>query len=321
MMDSEPVAPSPPRLEVRGLRVARGSRRVLEDVSFEVRRGEAFGILGPNGAGKTTCFHILTGLLAPDAGQIFLDGRGSGPADPEFRVRVGVVFQSPALDPRLTARENLLFASRLYAVPAADARKRVTALLARAELTERAADPVAQLSGGLMRRLELARALVHDPEILILDEPTTGLDEAAFRRTWADLLALRRDRGLTLLLTTHRPDEAEMCDRLAILDGGRLVACDTPDRLRARVRGDLILIETDAPDSVATALAARLGVETKILDGRVAVERPRGHELVPRLVEALPEGAVRSVSVRRPGLGEAFLDLTGHSLDLDQGRP
>ncbi len=318
---TQPGSPSvPARLSVQGLRVARGERSVLRDLTFEVGRGEIFGLLGPNGAGKTTAFHVLTGLLACEAGAIFLDGVLTGPGNRAFRARVGVVFQSPALDPRLSARENLMLAARLYGVPRETAAGRIGELLSSADLGGRADEPVQQLSGGMRRRVELARALVHEPEILILDEPTTGLDEGAFRKTWDHLLRLRRDRNLTLLLTTHRPDEADRCDRIAILHGGALVACDTPDRLRARVRGDVIVIETEDPAAAVDTLRERLGVDARVLDGRVVLELPRGHEMVPRLVEAFPEGTLRSVSMRRPGLGEAFLELTGHELAERDGR-
>jgi ABC-2 type transport system ATP-binding protein len=284
-----------------------------------VRRGEVFGLLGPNGAGKTTAFHVLTGLLPSDAGAVLLDGEPVGPGDRSFRARIGVVFQAPALDPRLTARENLSLAATLYGVSRGVAKRRAQELLELADLEGRADEPVKNLSGGMRRRVEIARALVHRPEVLILDEPTTGLDEGAFRRTWNQLLALRREHGLTLLLTTHRPDEAEYCDRLAVLDQGRIVACDSPDRLRARLRGDLLIVEADDPAAVAETLRARLAIDPRVLDGKIVLECPRGHEMIPRLVEALPEGTLRSVSMRKPGLGEAFLEITGHALAEDRG--
>jgi ABC-2 type transport system ATP-binding protein len=173
---------------------------------------------------------------------------------------------------------------------------------------------VSRYSGGMRRRVELARALIHRPSLLILDEPTTGLDEGAYRLFWSDLQALRRDTELTLLLTTHRADEAEHCDRLAILDRGRIVACDTPERLRERVRGDLLILESADPRSVADTISARFDVAAQILDGKVTVRRERAHELIPRIVEALPDGALEAISLRHTGLGEVFLELTGHEL-------
>ena len=289
---------------------------MLQGLSLEVRPGEVFGLLGPNGAGKTTLFGVLTGLLGTRGGSLLLEGRPLTASDSEFRSRTGVVFQQPALDPRLSARENLRLATRLYGVPRRTAIDRTARLLDRAQLSERANEPVERLSGGMRRKGRAgagadSRAL----SLLILDEPTTGLDEAAFRRFWSDLLEERRQRALTLLLTTHRPEEAEYCERIGVLDGGRLVACDTPDRLREAVRGDLLILEADDPAGVARDLTERLGIDAEQLDGKLVLRRNRAHELVPRIVEALPDGALQSISMRRAGLGEAFLALTGHELD------
>jgi ABC-2 type transport system ATP-binding protein len=302
---------------VRDLSVERSGRQVLRGLGFELRPGEVVGLLGRNGAGKTTLFQVLCGLLDPGSGTFALDGQPIAPGHRAFRSRCGVVFQEPALDPRLTARQNLALAAGLYGVARRDVRRRIEDLLERVHLTDRGDEPVSRLSGGMRRRVELARALIHEPELLILDEPTTGLDEAAFRRIWTDLLELRDRRGLTMLLTTHRADEAEHCDRIGVLDGGRLIAFDTPARLRARVRGDLLVIETDDPDPVIETLRRRFEVEAHRADGRVVLHREHAHELIPRVVEALPEGALRSISMRRTGLGEVFLELTGHDLDAD----
>jgi ABC-2 type transport system ATP-binding protein len=314
---STAASPPEPRLELRDLVVDRAGRQVLSGLSLRVRRGEIFGLLGPNGAGKTTAFHVLTGLLAPRSGALLLDGRAMQPGDASFRARCGIVFQEPALDPRLSARRNLRLAARLYGVPRTAMRHRIETALEMVKLSDRADEPVSRLSGGMRRRVELARGLIHEPNILVLDEPTAGLDEAAFRRFWSTLLEMRRREDLTLLLTTHRADEAEFCDRIAILDRGGTVACDTPDRLREQVRGDLIVLETDEPEQVAAALAERFSVEARVLDGKVLLRREKSHELIPRVVEALPEGALHSISLRRTGLGEVFLELTGHELDDD----
>jgi ABC-2 type transport system ATP-binding protein len=313
---SKPGQP-PARLSVRDLSVERAGRQVLRGVNFEIRPGEVVGLLGRNGAGKTTLFQVLCGLLDPGSGEFALDGRQIKPGHREFRSRCGVVFQEPALDPRLTARQNLALAAGLYGVGRRDATRRMEDLLERVGLADRGNDPVSRLSGGMRRRVELIRALIHEPEVLVLDEPTTGLDEAAFRRIWAELLGLRDRRGLTMLLTTHRADEAEHCDRIGILDGGRLVALDTPERLRARVRGDLLVIETEETARLIDTLRERFAVEAHSSDGRVFLHRERAHELIPRIVEVLPEGALRSISMRHTGLGEVFLELTGHELDDD----
>ncbi|HET7754887.1 MAG TPA: ABC transporter ATP-binding protein [Anaeromyxobacteraceae bacterium] len=313
-------APEPraARLESRGIAFRYGERRVLEDVSFTVAAGEIFGILGPNGAGKSTLFAILAGLRRPGAGTLSLDGEILRPGSRELRARLGVAFQDPSLDPKLTCEENLRLAAQLHRVPRAESRRRCEALLAAAGLAERARDPAERLSGGLRRRLELARALVHRPSVLLVDEPTSGLDAAAFRAWWAAVEAARRDDGLTVILATHRPDEAERCDRLAVLARGRIVACDAPDALRARVSGDVIEIEAEEPAAVAVEISRRFGVPARVTERGVALERSRGHELVPRLVEAFPAGRLRSVSLRPPALSDAFLAITGEALDREE---
>jgi ABC-2 type transport system ATP-binding protein len=240
------------------------------------------------------------------------------PRDRALRARTGVVFQSPSIDAKLTCRENLLLAAALFRLPRAEARERTARLLEEAGLADRAGEPAGRLSGGLRRRLELARALVHRPSLLLLDEPTTGLDAAAFARTWEAIEGLRRSEGLTALLTTHRPEEAERCDRLAVLSRGRVVACETPEALRSRVSGDVLALEADDPAPLALELRARLGLEPRAVEGGVEVVHPRGHELVPRIVEAFPPGRFRSVAVRRPTLADAFLRLTGASLAEDE---
>jgi len=306
---------SEPRLEVSDLVVTRRDREVLRGVSLAVRAGESVGVLGPNGAGKTTLFHVLTGLVDPGSGTLRLDGRPVTPSSPELRAEAGIVFQDPALDQRLTARANLLLAAGLYRVSRRQARERVEDLLRRAGLLDRADEPVSRFSGGMRRRVELVRALIHEPSILILDEPTTGLDEGAFRRFWDDLERVRKERELTVLFTTHRADEAERSDRLAIIDDGRVVAYDTPDALRDRVRGDLLVLHPVDAESAARVIAERLDVELRSVDSRLVLRRERAHELVPRLVEALPAGALHSVEMRRTGMAEVFLELTGHELD------
>jgi ABC-2 type transport system ATP-binding protein len=310
--------PPPPALAARGLGFRYGEREVLSGVDFEVRPAEIFGFLGPNGAGKSTLFSILAGLLPPLAGTFLRDGAPVGPRDPALRARTGVVFQSPSLDGKLTCEENLLLAAALFRVPRPEARERAARLLAEAGLADRAREPADRLSGGLRRRLELCRALVHRPSLLLLDEPTTGLDAASFARTWATIEELRRAEGLTVLLTTHRPEEAERCDRLAVLSHGRVAACETPEVLRARVSGDVLALEADDPGPLAVELRTRLGLESRVLPSGVEVVRERGHELVPRIVEAFPPGRFRSVALRRPTLADAFLRLTGASLSEDE---
>lgn len=308
------------RLGARGLGFAYGDRTALADVSFDVRPGEIFGFLGPNGAGKSTLFAILAGLIPPRAGELYLDGARLDPRSSALRARMGVVFQEPSLDSKLSCLENLLLGAALFRVPRREAAARAHALLAAAGLAERAREAAGRLSGGLRRRLELARALIHSPEVLLLDEPTTGLDATSFRRTWEEISRLRLAEGLTVVLTTHRPDEAERCDRLAVLSHGRIVAEETPESLRSRVAGDVVLVEAEEPQELSAEIATRFALPARPFTGGVAISRERGHELVPRLVEAFPAGRFRSVSVRRPTLADAFLHLTGEAL-LEEAKP
>jgi ABC-2 type transport system ATP-binding protein len=308
-------------LSAEGLRHAYGTRQVLDGLSFEVARGETFGFLGPNGAGKTTTFHILTGLLSAQSGSFRLEGRPLRAGDRALRQRLGVVFQSPSLDQKLTARENLALGAALYSVPRAQAKSRIEQLLEFAELADRADEPVQRFSGGMRRRLELARALVHQPEILVLDEPTSGLDEASFQRAWARLARLQHDEGLTVLVTTHRPEEAERCQRLLVLHHGKAVACDTVERLRQSVSGDVIALELAEgrdPAAAQQLLLQRFELPARLVERSLLIEREKGHEWIPRLVEAFPPGALRSVSLRRPSLADVFLKLTGKDLDEDE---
>lgn len=307
-------------LAVRDLAFRYGAREVLRDVSFEVGTGEILGLLGPNGAGKSTLFSILAGLLPPASGRLLVDGVETAPGARSLRARMGVVFQAPSLDAKLTAEENLVLGGQLFGLSRRAARARARELLDAGGLADRARDPAGKLSGGLQRRLELARALVARPSILLMDEPTNGLDAAAFRQTWDAVHRLRREEGLTVLLTTHRPDEAEACDRLAILAEGLVVATGTPEQLRSRVAGDVLTIEADDPEPLAAEIARRFGVAARPGTQSVHVEREHGHELVPRLVEAFPAGRFRSLSVRRPTLADAFLAITGQDLGPDEAR-
>ena len=309
-----------PRLRIQGLRHAFGALRVLDGLELSVAPGEIVGLLGPNGSGKSTMLRVLTGMLVPDEGVIELDGARVAPGGRALRQRMGVVFQSGSLDPRLTARENLALSAALYGIRGKDAAARVEELLTFTALRDRTDDAVIDFSGGMKRRLELSRALLHEPDLLLLDEPTTGLDERFFRQTWERIEALRARRGLTVVLTTHRSEEAERCDRVAVVDRGRVIAVDTPDALRTRVSGDVLTLEADAPDALAAELAERFSLETRVVDGRVLLERERGHELIPRLVESLPAGRLKSLSMHRPNLSDVFVKLTGRSL-ADEDAP
>jgi ABC-2 type transport system ATP-binding protein len=309
------AAPSAtPRLRVSGLTRRFGARVALDGLSFDVAPGEVFGLLGPNGAGKTTAFRLLSGVLPPDAGTIEIDGHAVSPASPAYRARLGVVFQDASLDLKLTGRENLRLGAALYGLPRAVAEPRIADALRVMELGARADEPTAKYSGGMRRRVEIARVLLHDPALILLDEPGRGVDPDALRRIWDELAARKAARGTSLIVTTHQPEEAERCDRIALLDGGRVTATGTPDELRARVAGDVVRVRGERPEELAETIRARLGLPGNVLDGDVVLEAPRGHEVVPRIVELFPPGRLASVATSRPTLADVFAKLTGKGL-------
>jgi len=300
-------------VEVASLRHLYGSREALAGISLSVSRGEIFGVLGPNGGGKTTLFKILSTLLTPSSGTVRVFGHDLGNEPDAVRRHLGVVFQYPSLDPKLTVMENLRHHGHLYGVHGTAFRERTRAVLGRMGLTDRARDLVETLSGGLQRRTELAKALMHRPDLLLLDEASTGLDPGA-RRDFTDYLARLRDGdGVTVLLTTHILDEAERCDRVGILHRGTLVALGTPAQLKARLGGDVVVVQAVNPPELQGKLRERFGCEPLLVDGVLRVERPRGHEFVREVVEAFP-GEIQSVTFGRPTLEDVFVHLTGQRL-------
>jgi ABC-2 type transport system ATP-binding protein len=300
-----------PRLAVRDLARRFGDRAALAGVSFDVAPGEVFGLLGPNGAGKTTTFRLLAGLIPVDAGTVALDGRVTAPTDRAYRARLGVVFQEASLDLKLTGRENLRLGAALYGLPRAAAAARIEEALRLMELGARADEATSKYSGGMRRRIEIARVLLHDPDLLLLDEPGRGVDPEALRRIWDQLTELRARRGVSIVVTTHQPEEAERCDRIALLDEGRVAAMGTPDELRARVAGDVVRVRGDRPEELAATIRARLGLDGAVRDGAVVLEAPRGHEVVPRVAELFAPGRLASVATSRPTLADVFAKLTG----------
>jgi ABC-2 type transport system ATP-binding protein len=297
-------------IEISGLRHRYAEREALRGVSLTIRRGEIFALLGPNGGGKTTLFKILSTLMRAGEGSVRVLGHDLRHEAERVRPRIGVVFQNPGLDPKLTVAENLVHHGHLYGLGGARLRARITEVLADLDLTDRTSDLVETLSGGLARRTELARGLLHAPELLLLDEPSTGLDPGA-RRDFAQLLRALRDRGgVTVVLTTHYMEEAERADRVAVLHEGSLVALGTPDELKRSVGGDVVVIEAEAPRDLRDKVRARFGLEAQLVDGTLRVERSRGHELVRDVVEAFP-GEVRSVTFGRPTLEDVFIHVTG----------
>jgi ABC-2 type transport system ATP-binding protein len=304
-----------PILQIQGLTHRYSERAALGGVSFEVQQGEIFGFLGPNGSGKTTLFRILSTLIAPQEGKVTLH------LPPQqfdlltdrtaIRRQIGVVFQSPSLDKQLTAEENLRHHGHLYGLHGEELERRIDEMLSRVGLAQRPTELVGTFSGGMRRRVELAKGLLTRPRILLLDEPSTGLDPGARIDLWRYLREIRQGAGVTILVTTHLMDEAEHCDRLAIMDAGKLAACDTPAALKNQIGADVITLTTDDAAGLASAVRERFGIEVEQVDSTVRIERERGHEFIPQLVEAFV-GRIRSVSLGKPTLEDVFIRITGH---------
>jgi ABC-2 type transport system ATP-binding protein len=290
-----------------------GERVALDGITFRVERGELFGLLGPNGGGKSTLFRILATLQRPSAGAARLLGFDVVTEAARVRACLGVVFQNASVDVHLTVAENLRHHGALFGLRGAELAERMERLLTRFGLESRRHDLVGRLSGGLARRVELAKGLLPAPAVLLLDEPSAGLDPAARRDLLDQLVSLRDDDGTTILVTTHHMDEAERCDRLALLDQGRLIAVDRPDRLKARVGGDVVTIRSGDLDGLDASLRTAFGVEPRRVDGTLRLEHERGHELLQAVVDRFP-GSVQSITFGKPTLEDAFILLTGHGL-------
>jgi len=288
------------------------NRTALNGVSFDVRAAELFGLLGPNGSGKTTLFRILSTLMIPTAGHAFVLGCDVTRDASRLRNQIGVVFQAQSVDPKLTAYENLWHQGHLYGLRGSTLKKRVMEILARVGLSDRAKERVETFSGGMQRRIELAKGLLHRPGVLLLDEPTTGLDPGARRDLWQYLQILRDEEHVSVLVTTHLMEEAEKCDRLAIMNEGNLVALGTPAELKTEIGGDVIMLDA-AHDAglLAEQIRLRFHVETAVLGNQVRIERENGHHFVPDLVEAFP-GEIQAISVSKPALEDVFIHRTGH---------
>jgi ABC-2 type transport system ATP-binding protein len=301
-------------IAVRDLVHSYGDRQALRGISFDVRAAEIFGLLGPNGSGKTTLFRILSTLMLPTAGAALVMGHDVARDANGVRRKIGVVFQSQSIDIKLTAHENLWHQGHLYGMSGRALSTRIDEMLSRVGLADRAQDRAETFSGGMQRRLELARGLLHRPSVLLLDEPTTGLDPGARRDLWQYLELLRDQEGISVLVTTHLMEEAEHCDRLAILNEGHIVALGTPADLRKEIGTDVLLVEpNDAASAPALAqrISERFGQTATAMDGRVRIERENGHRFVTELVESFP-GEIQSVSVSKPTLEDVFIRRTGH---------
>ena len=302
---------SPEAVRLRDLRHRFGEREALAGITLDVPAGELLALLGPNGSGKTTLFRILSTSLLPGAGSATVFGADVVRDSARARRAMGVVFQAPSLDRKLTAAENLRHQGRLYGLRGRALEERIATALGRMGLADRAGERVERLSGGMARRVELAKGLLHRPRLLLLDEPTSGLDPAARREFWSYFDALRRESGATAVVTTHLMEEADRADRIALMDEGRLVALGPPAALTAEIGGDVITLETGRPEELAAAIAARLGCQAAVVERAVRIEIPRGHELVPRLMEAFGDD-IRGLVLGKPTLDDVFVRRTGH---------
>jgi ABC-2 type transport system ATP-binding protein len=300
-------------IQVNSLRRVFGKLTAVDGVSFDVGRGEVFGFLGPNGAGKTTTINMLCTLLKPTAGSATVNGFDVDRQRSEVRRSIGLVFQQSTLDEYLTAEQNLRFHAYAYGLPADVREPRMRELLTMVELWDRRSGSVRTFSGGMKRRLEIARGLLHHPKVLFLDEPTIGLDPQTRRHIWDYLLRLREAEDLTIFLTTQYLDEAEFANRIAIIDRGRIVALDTPDALKRSIGGDLITFSTPDAEAGIAAVHERYGIEAQALEGLIRFHVAQGDSFLPEFVRSFPH-PIQTISLSRPSLDDVFLTMTGREI-------
>ena len=303
----------PPIVEVEELVKNYGELEAVRSISFGVVRGEIFGFLGPNGAGKTTTINILCTLLSPTSGKATLDGYDVTRDMEKVRENIGLVFQDPSLDDRLTARENLEFHAHVYRIPKEERDKRMDEVLDMVELMDRQDDWVETFSGGMKRRLEIARGLLHYPKVLFLDEPTIGLDPQTRNHIWEYIHELKKKHDITIFLTTHYMDEAEHCDRIGIIDYGKIIALDTPEALKSQVGGDVVKIKTEDDKRAEEILVKDFGVGLIHDRDCVCFEVESGESFIPRFIKDFPI-AIDSINLHRPTLDDVFLKLTGREI-------
>jgi ABC-2 type transport system ATP-binding protein len=305
-------------IEVEELRKKFGEFEAVRGVSFEVEPGEVFGFLGPNGAGKTTTINMLCTLAKPTGGQARVAGHDVVHERDDVRRNIGLVFQDPTLDGYLSAEQNLRLHAELYGVERGLVAPRMEQMLKMVSLWERKNSTVMTFSGGMRRRLEIARGLMHSPRVLFLDEPTIGLDPQTRASIWSYIRQLRESEEITIFMTTHYMDEAEYCDRIAIMDHGEIVALDSPETLKAGVGADRVRIETDDDEAAIEELRDRFDIEARVSEGAVSFAVPGGEEFVPRLFAEFST-PIRSVHVARPTLDDVFMSFTGTTIrDAEQ---
>jgi ABC-2 type transport system ATP-binding protein len=306
-------ATRPPAVSVRGLTKSYGEVEAVAGIDFDVVAGETFGFLGPNGAGKSTTIGVLCTLVRPTGGRATVAGHDVASERDAVRRNIGLVFQDTTLDGYLSAEQNLRLHAELYGVPRAVVGDRMRQVMEMVGLWERRGSLVRTFSGGMKRRLEIARGLLHSPRVLFLDEPTVGLDPQTRSSIWGYIRELKAREDITIFLTTHYMDEAEYCDRIAIMDRGRIIVLDTPEALKASVGRDRVMISTDDDEAAIAALRERFGLEATMAEGLVTIAVESGGAFVPRLFEGLGV-PIRSVSVSRPSLDDVFMSYTGSTI-------
>jgi ABC-2 type transport system ATP-binding protein len=285
----------------------------VDGISLTVNKGEIFGFLGPNGAGKTTTINMLCTLATATSGRASINGYDCATEPQEVRRSIGLVFQDTTLDKDLTARENLVFHAYLYSVKKSEIKERVDDALHFVDLFDRSNDLVKKFSGGMKRRLEIARGLIHRPSVLFLDEPTIGLDPQSRANLWDFITKLPERHGMTIFMTTHYMDEAEVCDKIAIIDKGKIIASGSPDELKSLTGGDVIHIKTPDDEQAAFKLEQNLSLKPVRKDGGLAIAAEHGEEHIPQIIKALG-GEVLSIKLERPSLNDVFLKLTGKAI-------
>jgi ABC-2 type transport system ATP-binding protein len=307
------ATPTTTAVSVDGLVKSYGEVEAVRGIEFAVGAGEIFGFLGPNGAGKSTTINMLCTLVKPTAGSAHVAGHDVVTERDEVRRNIGLVFQDTTLDGYLTAEQNLRLHAELYGVPREAVAERMQQVMEMVNLWERRASLVNTFSGGMKRRLEIARGLLHSPRVLFLDEPTVGLDPQTRSSIWSYIRELKSSEDITIFLTTHYMDEAEYCDRIAIMDQGKIIVLDTPQALKASVGKDRVQIQTDDDEAAIAALRARFDIEARVAEGMVTFGVPEGEHFVPRLFAELGR-PIQSVNVARPSLDDVFMSYTGTTI-------
>ena len=311
-------------IETNQLTRAFNSIIAVDKLDITVESGEIFGLLGPNGAGKTTTISMLCTILKPTSGTAKVNGFDIIKEATQVRKSIGIVFQDPSVDDRLTGRENLYMHANLYGVPSGEQKSRIEHVLKLVELQDRANDLLRTYSGGMRRRLELARGLIHYPKVLFLDEPTLGLDPQTRDHVWRYIRQLRETHDITVVLTTHYMDEADrLCDRIAIMDYGKIIALDTPTKLKETLEGDVVIVKTSNPSALSRLATEKMRLKkTHLVNGTVEITVRNGESILPRIVEAATQNKIHieSISLRAPNLEDVFLHYTGRVIRADSGR-